>query len=374
MNIPYVGQYWPDAMGDGGVRTTIRAWLAENFDPSWGETVEMSELADRVAMMRTWQARLNAAGWAGIHWPTEHGGRGASEVEQVIVLEELARAGVPHDVFRIGIGFVGPTIVELGTPAQQRELLPPILDGGALWCQGFSEPDSGSDLASLRTRARRTTDGYSLSGQKTWSTYGHLADMCIVLARTGEHDERHRALSAFLVPMDLPGLDARGIRKLHGKEDFSELFFDDVVVPDAALLGEENGGWRVALTMLNFERRTIANWAFRCVAALSAMSVTEMTPGQRRRFVSLASRARLNVLNAYRYAMQGGPTPEFPIASLQKIQSTELWRDVSAFRHEVSPTGSTAAALLESYGMLIAGGTSEIQRNILAERGLGLPR
>lgn len=374
---------WEDSGPERRFRADLREWLAGNLDRGWVDEIERLPLSERIPRLREWQRRLHAAGYAGVTWPREYGGRGGTRVEQVIVLDELARAGAPHDIFRVGVGLIGPTLISVGTAEQRRRLLPPMLDGRALWCQGFSEPDAGSDLAAIRTRAKRRGDGWVVEGQKLWTTYGHQADCCLLLVRSDGQSSRHRGLMACAVPMDRPGIEASPIRHMSGESEFAELFLDGLEVGREEVVGEPGGGWGVAMTMLGFERLMIANWGFFCARLLRELETEPMGAGQRDRFDGLVLRARLVLLNAYRFAIAPATYPGGE-PSIQKLQSTELLREVLRLAHEVATSRRDGAGpeadppfgreLLSSYGMTIAGGTSEIQRNLLAERALGLPR
>ena len=375
---------WDDSPEDADFRARLRRWLSDELDSEWASIVPSLPLAQQLAEFRDWQGRLAAAGWAGISWPREFGGYGGTPIQQVILLEELARAGVPRDMFRIGVGLVGPTLIELGTDAQRRRYLPPMLTGQELWCQGFSEPEAGSDLASLRTRAESEGSAFRITGHKVWTTYGKDADYCLVLARTDQDAVPHRGISAFIVDLSQDGVEARLIRQINGESDFSELYLDGVRVGPEDIIGSLGGGWHAAMVMLGFERRMIANFAFACVTLLRQMRPLfgdEPSPA----FGELVLRARLAVLNAYRFAqMPAMPGPE---SSLQKLQATELLHEIHElrFRETLARVGrpshqdggdleAAGRGLLSAYGMTLAGGTSEIQRNILAQRALGLPR
>src|SRR5262245_45133654 len=206
--------------------------------------------------LRTWTKALSAAGYAGLTWPVEHGGRGLSPAYQAIYAEESTLAGAPDHVNVIGLNMVGPTIIGFGTPAQQARHLPRILSGGTIFCQGFSEPGAGSDLAAVSTRARRTPDGYRLDGEKVWSSYAHVADACLLLARTEPQAPRHQGLTCFLLDMTAPGVQVRPLRQLSGDADFNQIVLTDVAVPADSVLGGVGDGWRVALTTLAHERGT----------------------------------------------------------------------------------------------------------------------
>lgn len=378
---------WQDSAAEQQFRLGLRQWLATNLDDAWVREVESLPLGARITRLRDWQRRLHDAGYAGVTWPRDYGGYGGTRVEQVIALDELIRARAPQDIFRVGVGLIGPTLISVATPQQRRRLLPSMLDGRVLWCQGFSEPEAGSDLAAIRTRAVPSGEGgWVLDGQKLWTTYGHHADYCLLLARSDRRSSRHRGLTAFAVPMDRPGIEANPIRHMSGESEFAEIFLDGVEVMPEEVIGEPGGGWGVAMTMLGFERLMIANWGFVCARLLREMDAGSMTVGQRHRFDALVLQARLVLLNAYRFATVPATYPGGE-PSIQKLQSTELLREVLTLAHEVAVSDAGGAAargpapakrfareLLTAYGMTIAGGTSEIQRNLVAERALGLPR
>src|SRR5580658_6871904 len=237
-------------------RAGLRSWLAEVL-PTLPDKPSHLDWAGRRTYDTTWQRMLFDAGYAGIDWPVEGGGRGASPVEQLIYLEELERAHAPY----VGVNFVGllhagPTVIVEGTPEQRARFLPPILRGDEVWCQGFSEPGAGSDLASLRTRAVRDGDEYVVTGSKIWTSHAEVADQCELLVRTGGDDSRHRGITWLILPMDSPGVDIRPLRTIADHSDFAELFLNEVRIPVANRVGEENDGWRVTMVTLSFERGT----------------------------------------------------------------------------------------------------------------------
>src|ERR1700684_1751678 len=237
-------------------RDELRTWLGATL-PTLGAAPPAEDWPARRAFDSHWQRLLFDAGYAGVDWPAEGGGRGASPVEQLIFKEECERAGGPY----VGVNFVGllhagPTIIAEGTPAQRQRYLPPILRGEEVWCQGFSEPDAGSDLASLRTRAVRDGDEYVVNGSKIWTSHAEVADNCELLVRTGAEDSRHRGISWLILPMDTPGVEIRPLSTIAGSTEFAELFLDDVRVPVANRVGDENDGWRVPMVPLSFERGT----------------------------------------------------------------------------------------------------------------------
>ncbi|HZM38440.1 MAG TPA: acyl-CoA dehydrogenase family protein, partial [Acidimicrobiales bacterium] len=235
-------------------RSELRAWLTATL-PKLPAPPPFEDWAAKRAYDTGWQRRLHDAGYAGISWPQEYGGRGATPSEELIFLEETERAGAPY----VGCCFVstlhaGPTIGAEGTPAQRARYLPPILRGDHVWCQGFSEPEAGSDLASLRTRAVRDGDHYVVTGQKIWTSHAQVADYCELLARTDPEAPRHRGITWMVMPMDSPGIDVRPMRTLTGESEFSEMFLDEVRIPVENVVGAENDGWRVAMVTFGFER------------------------------------------------------------------------------------------------------------------------
>src|SRR6266581_4630816 len=239
-------------------RDEFRAWLTTNTPPEWAGDTNAEDRADYLKYLRDWQRKLYEGGWAGISWPQQYGGRGAALMEQAIFQEELARANAPPLIGTIGLSLVGPTIIAMGTQEQKERYLAKILSGEEIWCQGFSEPNAGSDLASLRTRAELKGDEFIVNGQKVWTTLGHISDMCMLLVRTDPDAPKHRGLSYLLVEMRTPGITVKPLRQMTGEAEFNEMFFEDVRVPRKNLLGPLNEGWRVATTTLMNERGTSA--------------------------------------------------------------------------------------------------------------------
>src|SRR5437879_3393722 len=237
-------------------RAELRSWL-ESALPALPPKPAMDDWLGRRAYDTRWQRMLFEAGYAGLNWPTELGGRGASPTEHLVFLEETERAHAPY----VGVNFVGllhagPTLIAEATPEQQSRYLPPILRGDEVWCQGFSEPGAGSDLASLRTRAVRDGDDYVVSGQKIWTSHAEVADFCELLVRTDPEAPKHRGISWLVLPIDSPGVEVRPLRTIYGSSEFSEVFLDEVRVPVANRVGAENDGWRVAMVTFSFERGT----------------------------------------------------------------------------------------------------------------------
>ena len=245
---------------DREFRQAVRTWLADNLT---GEFAAARGLGgpgreeEAFDLRWAWERHLGAAGWTCLGWPPEHGGRGLPVTQQVIFYEEYAQAGAPARVGVIGEGMVGPTLIDFGTPEQQRRFLPGIRAGTELWCQGYSEPGAGSDLANIATRAVREGDEFVLEGQKVWTSLAHVAQWAFVLARTEAGSTRHRGLSYLLVPMDQPGVDVRPIRQITGTSEFNEVFFDGARTTVDNVVGEVGDGWRIALATLDYERGTM---------------------------------------------------------------------------------------------------------------------
>ena len=342
---------------------------------------------------------MHSGGWVGIGWAKEYGGRGATLTQQFLYNRELARARKPQLVNTIGIGMVGPTLIRWGTGGQKMRYVPRILSAEEIWCQGYSEPNAGSDVASLATRAVEDGDYFIVNGQKLWTTDAHRADWCILLCRTDPEAPKHRGISYLLVDMHSPGVSVRPLKQITGEANFNEMFFDDVRVPRENLIGEKNQGWQVAITTLMFERTSIG-------AGLSMTdTVTELAalaksierpqgsawddPGVRRTIAGFACEAhalRYTELRQLTKRLKG--LPPGPEGSLLKLTASELNLRINAFAMELlgpySPIeydapfgidrGRWSYRMLASRALTIAGGTSEIQRNIIGERVLGLPK
>lgn len=376
-------------------RCTLRAWLTEAL-PTLPPKPDPSDWPARRAYDMHWQRMLYDAGYAGLHWPADAGGQGATPTQHLIFLEETERAGAPY----VGAGFVGllhagPTIAAEGTPEQRRRWLPPILRGDEVWCQGFSEPDAGSDLASLRTRAVRDGDSYVVTGTKVWTSHAEVADWCELLVRTDPEAPRHAGLTWLALPMDAPGITVRPLRTLAGTAEFAEVFLDDVRVPVANRLGAENDGWRVTMVTLAYERGTaFAGEVVACRRALHDLARAARRNGRwddpvlRRRlgrlngeFTALWRLVQWNVSHAEHAGRTGGSSVPGAGASVFKLAYSGARQELYDTAAEVlGPEGALdschewTAARLSSLSYTIAAGTSQIQRNILAERVLGLPK
>jgi alkylation response protein AidB-like acyl-CoA dehydrogenase len=379
-------------------RQTLRGWLAANLpDDLRGRAFASSRCApDEVQKLRAWQKRMYEAGYVGMDWPREFGGRGATLVEQIILYQEMARAGSPQFVNRGGVSMLGPTLMKHGTPAQQQRFLSPILTAEELWCQGFSEPNAGSDLANLQTRATRQADRFVVKGQKVWTSMAHVADWCFLLVRTDPAAPKHKGISFLLVDMRSPGITVRPLRQLTGEAEFNEVFFDDVEVPVENLVGAENGGWGVALTTLMYERDlltfirhiSLRNALDRLLPLVRARGRAG-DPVVRQQVAALWIGEQILRLNGYRSLtkiLRGGePGPE---GSTSKLFWSQLDQELAEVGVRIlGPAGELMEGtphapdgghwtyyelLVQASG--IRAGTSEILRNILAERVLGLPK
>jgi alkylation response protein AidB-like acyl-CoA dehydrogenase len=378
-------------------RAELRAWLDATL-PTLPPEPPFEDWPAKRAYDTGWQRRLHDAGYAGISWPKEYGGRGATPSEELIFLEESERAGAPY----VGCNFVstlhaGPTIAAEGTPEQRARYLPPILRGDNVWCQGFSEPEAGSDLASLRTRAVRDGDHYVVTGQKIWTSHAQVADYCELLARTDPDAPRHRGITWMVMPMDSPGITVRPMRTLTGESEFSEMFLDEVRIPVENVVGAENDGWRVAMVTFSFERGT----AFVSELLGSMRLLTDLVEIARKsgQWDDAAVRGELVVIaaeldaqwaltkrNVSRAARHGTPGVGGSVFKLAYHETRTRMGEVAlrllgrARLALDDPTGRSVRHLdhvqqtLYALSLSIAAGTTQIQRNIVGERLLGLPK
>ena len=384
-------------------RDELRVWLGDNLPKGWGKTVFESEDEDERALFRLeWEKTLYKGGWSGIEWPKKYGGRGATLVEQAIFAEEMARACAPEGLNIIGRNLVATTLLHHGTEEQRQRYLPKILSGDEVWCQGFSEPDAGSDLASVRCKAVRDGDHFVINGQKTWTSFAQYSQWCIVLARTDPKVSKHKGISFFLVDMATPGITIRPLKQISGECEFNETFFDDVRVPVENLVGDLNGGWKIAMTTLAYERgpEDALGRQIRFKQELDRLLRTLSTlqrgakkaiddPVLRQKLAQSIVEIeimRLNCLRRFSKALKG--EPRGPDASMMKL----YWSHIMQNMYEVSleamgPLASltTGDALsradgrfqlsyLHSRAFTIYSGSSEIQKNIIGERVLGLPK
>jgi alkylation response protein AidB-like acyl-CoA dehydrogenase len=371
-------------------RAKVRAWLEEHKGeaPETRSTRAGAQDDDYIDARRAWQGKLAEGGLAGVTWPADLGGQGLGPVEQVIVGQEIAKAGVPGILDVIGVGMLGPTIIAHGTDEQKARYLGPMLHGDEVWCQLFSEPAAGSDLAAVQTRAVAQEDGsWILNGQKVWTTNAQFAAFGLLLARTDPEQHKHRGLTMFIVPMDAQGVTVRGLRQISGEAEFNEVFFDDVRLPPDAVCGEVNDGWRTALTTLMFERVTIGLGsdgmgyrADRFAAALAADPDARRDPEVRKRLGEIATELLAIKFSGYRTltALQKGqiPGPEAGLGKVTMVNAAiaagELIADVLG-PEALDDEGEWAYMISFLPGLKSAGGTEEILRNTIGERVLGLP-
>jgi len=371
-------------------RKELRSWLATNLtDEVVNASGHPGADPDAFDRLRGWNARMADAGWAAVAWPTAYGGRGASVLEQLVYAEETTQARVPNPLNIIGINNIAPAIMQYGTEQQKLDLLPRMLRADDIWCQGMSEPESGSDLASLRTRAVRDGDHYVVNGQKIWTSLGHRADWCQLYVRTDPDVPKHHGISCFILDMTLPGITVRPLVTLNGDEDFAEVFFTDVRVPADALLGPLNQGWKVATTTLSYERAAAARLYSELQVRMEDL-VTDFAsarvggrpaledPTTLHRIGELVVRIKcLEVLclRSISAILHGGDA--FSSASLAKTVWGELGQDLAALAFDVlgaSGSGRWSDFRLTARALTIAGGTTQINKNITAQRVLGLPR
>jgi alkylation response protein AidB-like acyl-CoA dehydrogenase len=351
--------------------------------------------------LRAWQRKLHEGGWAAVSWPKQYGGRGASLMQEAIFWEEMARVEAPPMANALGLGLVGPTIIAYGTEEQKKRFVAKILSAEEIWCQGFSEPNAGSDLASLQTEARLDGDNYVVNGQKVWTSYGWVGDWCELVVRTDANAPKHKGLTVLLVDMKSPGFEVRPLRQMTGESEFNELFFRDVRVPVENVLGRVNDGWNVAVSTLMYERGSFGARLYllfkRNINRLIELSRTfqrnghpaAQDPTMRQKLAQCYAEIeimRLNQLRAFsRITGTGVPGPE---GSIQKIFWSELNQRVQQVAQELlGPYGQLLSGdshaidkgiwsygYLRSRGNTIEAGTSEVQRNIIGHFVLGLPR
>ena len=371
---------------EAAFRRELRAWIDANLpEEKRGWRGGGQRFEDDFG--RTWSGKLHEAGYAGLTWPQEYGGAGAPYSFQAIFYEEMARAQAPAHVGVIGLGMAGPTIIAHGTDEQKRAHLSKILSAEEIWCQGFSEPDAGSDLAAARTRAERRGDVYVVNGQKVWSSFAHIADYCILVTQQFPDRPRYQNLTYLIVNMHAPGVEVRPLRQITGEAEFNEIFFSDVEVPVSNRLGEEGEGWQVAMTTLLHERGTLG---FALTAALD-VSVGRLLETARDRvngdagireriaaeWIELQALRYTNYRSLGTYQRTGIPGPEGSAIKLrwseQNQRLTKLGRELLG-AESIVDDGWWQYQQLRSRGNTIEAGSSEVLRNIVAERVLGLPR
>jgi alkylation response protein AidB-like acyl-CoA dehydrogenase len=372
-----------DSESDAAFRAELRQWLAETLPSFPKDRPGEGDWQARRDYDTAWQRILFDAGYAGIAWSEDVGGRGATPSEQLIFLEETERAGAPY----VGVNFVGllhagPTLYAEATPEQKAQHLPKILRGDEVWCQGFSEPSAGSDLASLRTRAERDGDEYVINGSKIWTSHAQVADYCEMLVRTDPNADKHRGISWVIVPMDTPGIDVRPLKTIVGGSEFSEVFLDDVRVPVANRVGAENDGWRVAMVTFSFERGTaFVSEMLQTMQLVRDLGSVTTDVGERRELGHIAANLEalwaLTKRNVSQAARTGVPGVG---GSVFKLHYTEMRHKLGDLamrvldRDGLSLDNEHVEGHMHAISISIAAGTSQIQRNIVAERVLGMPK
>lgn len=383
-----------DTPEEAAFRVEARTWLeahAHRRDSHEGKSADHTrDLAGHMQACRDWQRVLYDNNWAGITWPKQHGGRGASAIQSAIFAEEMSQFDVATGAFAVSIGMVGPTLIAHGTPEQQQHHLAPILKGEEVWCQLFSEPGSGSDLASLGTRAVRDGDDWIVNGQKVWTSFGQFADYAILLARTDVDLPKHAGITYFILDMKSPGIDVRPITQITGVQHFNETFLTDVRIPHTNIIGEINAGWKGAQTTLMNERSHIGSGGTWSVDQLIQLAQQRGLSSDLNIRQGLAqAHARAETLRYMGFRMRTAmsqmrmPGPE---ALTLKLAYANHWRLTAELATEILGAGAMLWAddapednqwgqhLLGQFAIRIGGGTDEIQHNIIAERGLGLPR
>jgi len=397
-------------------RQEIRAWLEEHLPKGWGEPGFRMSPEEKKAFNRDWVRTLHQGRWICASWPTEYGGRGLSLIEQVVLNEEFARVDAPMRADFFGDTLVGPTILQWGTEEQKREFIPKILSGTIAWCQGFSEPDAGSDLASLKTRAVLDGDEWVISGQKVWTTQAQFADYIFLLARTDPEAPKHAGISYLLVPMKQPGIEVRPIQQIDASAEFNEVYFDNARCPKENVVGGVNNGWKVAMTTLGFERGASSTTGHRrfqkeldAVIGAARDNGRAQDPGVRQSLAKAWSKVKIMQINGFRSLTDAlnGTHHTAALGACNKMFWSEYHRDAMNLYVDIMGmagqvlTGSRAAADAQdadlegplarrgsasypvtdlqasfffSRSETIWGGTAEIQRNIVGERVLGLPK
>jgi alkylation response protein AidB-like acyl-CoA dehydrogenase len=376
-----------DTPEEAAFRDEVKVWLDANLsDELRGARYGAGRFEE---LGRVWSRKLYEAGYAGLTWPTEYGGAGAPYSYQAILLEETARAEAPQHIGVIGLGMAGPTIIAHGTEAQKQRYLPKILSAEEIWCQGFSEPDAGSDLASVRTRADLRDGQFVVNGQKVWSSFAHLAEWCILVTRSDPDSERHKGLTYLVVDMHAPGVEVRPLRQITGEAEFNEIFFTDVQVPQENVVGEIGQGWSVAMTTLLHERGTLGfaltgvlDVAVRKLLALvreRGIDDPMLLDRVAQEWIELQALKFTNYRALTQLIKTGIPGPEGSVAKLHWSEAnqrlTKLVLEILGDEAQVvNGNGEWQHQQLRSRGNTIEAGTSEILRSIIAERVLDLPR
>ncbi len=378
-------------------REELQDWLEENLPSGWteGERDVPEDQDEREQFLRDWQARLYEGNWAGLHWPSEYGGRDASLIEQTVYREETAKYRTPQQVNAIGINFVGPTLMEEGTAEQKERFLSEMLNGEEVWCQGYSEPGAGSDIASLTTSAERDGDEFRINGQKIWTSYAHYSDWCFLVTRTDDSGVKHEGITTILVDMDQEGVSISPIHQASDEEGFNQMYFDDAVAPVENVVGEVGQGWDVVMTLSSFEHGTTRIFSIEqrfedileyCESNTRNGQPLIQDPVVRQELADLDSRiqaAKVSHLRNVSTQMETGmPGPE---GSMDLVVADELANDLENFAINIlgpeaalwedgPEDGDWTRDYLQTYGSWIAAGTGDIQRNIIGERVLGMPK
>jgi len=391
---------------DEAFRQELRSWLAANLSEARGGS---GSVDDKLGVLHEgpggwerrlkWHRKLNEGGWVGLSWPKEYGGRDATITQQLIYGEEMARVNAPMLVNVLGIMLVGPTLIRLGTEEQKKRYIPKILSAEEIWCQGYSEPNAGSDVASLQTRAIEDGDSFVVNGQKIWTSDAHHADWCILLVRTDLEAPKHKGISYILLDMHSPGVTVRPLVQITGEASFNEVFFEDVRVPKKNLIGEKNQGWQVAIMTLMFDRAGVVDFfdAMGIVNELLELAKSLPSnghrawdePNVRQKLAEFACEASALKFSGYRQLtrrLKG--LPPGPEGSVLKLGNSDLNLRMNKFAMEMlGPYGQLefkaphafdkgiwSYRMLSSRALTIAGGTNEVQHNIIGERVLGLPK
>lgn len=382
-------------------RHELRMWLEQNLPEGWldGSSQVSKDEGEYAAFLRDWQRKLYEGGWAGIAWPKKYGGREATLMEEIVYHQEMVRVKAPPLVNYVGLHMVAPTLMQIGTEEQKTKYIQKILTGEEVWCQGYSEPNAGSDLSAIQTSAVKDGDRWIINGQKVWTSFGHLADRCFLLARTNRFDKKHKGITVFLLDMKQPGVETRPIIQMDGQHDFNEVYLNDAIAYDAEIVGEVDEGWKVSIALLMHERTGIGAQVFTLEQQFNDLvSLTKewkvddkplmADPLVRKTMIDLYTRSRGSLLNYYRNLTKtiknGYPGAE---GSMDKLIVSELTKDllsesISLQGHQgvlwkedaISGQSYWQDNYLYSFGQTIGGGTSEIQKNTIAERILGLPK
>ncbi|MFF2587752.1 acyl-CoA dehydrogenase family protein [Peribacillus butanolivorans] len=382
-------------------RHELRTWLEENLPEGWldGTNKVSKNEGEYAIFLRNWQRKLYEGGWAAVAWPEKYGGREATLMEEIVYQQEMVRVKAPALVNYVGIHMVAPTLMQIGTEEQKSKYIQKILTGEEVWCQGYSEPNAGSDLSAIQTSAVKDGDRWIINGQKVWTSFGHLADRCFLLARTNRFDKKHKGITVFLLDMNQPGVETRPIIQMDGQHDFNEVYLNDAIAYDAEIVGEVDEGWKVTIALLMHERTGIGGQVFTLEQQFNELvSLTKelkeddkplmANPLVRKDMIDLYTRTRGSLLNYYRNLTKtlknGHPGAE---GSMDKLMVSELTKEllsqsISLQGHQGvlwKEDANTANSYwqdnyLYSFGQTIGGGTSEIQKNTIGERILGLPK